>query len=190
MYDNATRTADKQAYERSKAAREAEVGRQQGFETQASDFWTETANKLSLPAMEATRGQQQQAFMDSFDAMSPAPEGMAIAGNDKASSEVQTEIARRVAGASAEARARVQNLAKLTSFDMAGADRSQSLNNNANLLQTINGLRQGSLGAAMQEGSIAGNQVFAPNTIIADILSGGGAALSGAGSPGGVLYGG
>ncbi len=181
-YVKAQQEVEKAAYMRSKAAREAEIGRQKTFETQANDNWMDANAALSADNYQDKQDTSVQDFLATVDdrPSTVVPEGFLLSGQEGASSVVSTEIAARAAKAAQEARARVEALAKLSSYDTAALDRKLTLSGNADSLSTINNLRRGSLGVSQAEQTIAPRQVFPNDNMFADILSGAGGALSGA----------
>lgn len=173
---------EREAYLRSKKAREDEIKRQQTFEADANAGWQQATQALGKDKYDQTQQAAVQQFLDTVDSRPSAavPEGFLLSGQDTATDEVTTEIANRAAKAAQEARARITALAKLTSFDTAALDRSLSLGRNADKLSTVNNMRRGSLGVSQDEQSIAAGQVIPGDNMLADILSGAGGSLSGA----------
>ena len=187
-YDSAVRKSEYDAYTLSRDARLKEQERQQVFEQDAQDAWMGTSAQLTADQMAADEANAQQSFMDTLAAMPDgSPQGFMLSGQENASDEIKTEIARRTGKAAQEARSRVEALAKLSGQDGAGANRAAALGENADFLSTLNGLRRGSLGAAAFEQSIPAQYVEQPNMLLADILSGAGGAMVGARMPGGLL---
>lgn len=174
--------AELAAYRRSKAAREAEIARQQGWESEANQNWLDATDRLGADKEAEARDAAVQDFLATVDAQpsNVVPEGFTLSGQDDASEVVKTEIAARAAKAAQEARARVEALAKLSSYDSAALDRKLTLSGNADALSTINGLRRGSLGVSQAEQTIPAAQVMPGDGMFADILAGVGGSLSGA----------
>jgi hypothetical protein len=164
------------AYERSKAAREAEILRQQGFENQSRGKWDETLAALSKDKRVAGQDAATEDFLSTFDERKAADaEGVNLSDTNtvtEVSGDVAKEVASRIAASADETRKRVASLAKLSSYGSVGQGNNRALGANADLLATINGMRQGSLGASHWEQSIQPGQVQAPNTLFGDILSG------------------
>lgn len=170
---NAQNKANRDAYEISKKAREAELVRQKQFEDQAEGYWNQTADTLGSDDFATDKDAATDQFMDTFDQMSSAiGEGELLSGQQFASDAVKTEIAVRANKAAADARKRVQALAALTGGDNAFMGRSFNLNDTANTLSTLNTLRRGSLGVSNQEQNIAPAQVSQGSSIFGDVLSG------------------
>ena len=176
---NAQNKANRDAYEISKKAREAELARQKQFETEAADYWNQTADSLDATDYGAGQDQAADKFLTEYDQMDSAiGEGELLSGQQFASNEIKTEIAARANKASADARKRIQALAALTGGDNAGLNRSFLLNDTANTLSTINTLRRGSLGVSNQEQNISPAQVNQGSSIFGDVLSGVGGMLT------------
>lgn len=170
---NAQNKANRDAYEISKRAREAELARQKQFEDQAAGYWNQTADALGSDDFATEKDAATDQFMDTFDQMSSAiGEGELLSGQQFASDAVKTEIATRANKAAVDARKRVQALAALTGGDNAFMGRSFNLNDTANTLSTLNTLRRGSLGVSNQEQNIAPAQVSQGSSIFGDVLSG------------------
>jgi len=173
--------AEKKAYARSKKARVEELARQQGFEGEASAGVNNLIGSMSKGNYDASRETSIQSFMDTLASRpSEIPTSFTLGGQKNATEAVTSEIARRVSTAAAEARSRVEALAKLTSYDAAAIDRGLALGENADDLSTINGLRRGSLGVSQSEQTIPAATIMPGGTLLADILSGSGGALTGA----------
>jgi hypothetical protein len=178
---DAQRTVERAAYERSKQAREAEQKRQKVFEEEAALNWDNANATLSKTNHDAGREEAIQKFLETVEAnptMAPDMTGFTLAGQKNATTEVTQEIARRAATAAQEARARVEALAKLTSYDGVALDRNLALGNNASALTTLNNLRRGSLSASQAEQTISPVQVIPGDNMLADILSGAGGTMS------------
>lgn len=187
-YDQAVRRSELEAYQASRDARLAERERQQEFEQDGSDFWTRTAEALSADQMALDEATAQATMMNTIEEMPDGtPEGFLLSGQDNASDEIKGEIARRTSEAAGEARKRVAALAKLSGQDAAGSTRALQLGEGADFLSMLNGLRRGSLGVSQFEQTIPAEYVAPPDMLFADILSGGGAALTGAARPGGMF---
>lgn len=170
---NAQNKANRDAYEISKRAREAELTRQKQFEDQASGYWNQTTEALDAADYSSEKETASDEFMQTFDEMSSAiGEGELLSGQQYASDEVKSEIAARANKAAVDARKRVQALAALTGGDNAFMGRSFNLNDTANTLSTLNTLRRGSLGVSNQEQNIAPAQVSQGSSAVGDILSG------------------
>lgn len=179
---DAQRRIEQQAYLRSKAAREAELVRQQAFETQANDSFNNTLSGMDVTDLNAARDAAINDFMATVNGQQSGvvPEGFLLQGQDNATTEVRQEIAARAAKAAAEARDRISALAKLTSYDSAALDRNLALQGGANTLSTINNMRRGSAGVSQAEQTIAAGQLLPADNLLADILTGAGSSLTGA----------
>jgi hypothetical protein len=178
--DAAERAAEQQAYLMSKNAREAEKARQAQFEQQASNFWNDTADKLAAPQQAANAAAAENNFIQTVNSLPPpgSQDGFLLSGQADASPELQKEIAARTAKATADARARVAALAKLSGYGTAQNMANLALNEDADYLSTINDLRRGSLGVSQFEQTIPAAQVYPGSSALADILSGAGAILA------------
>lgn len=178
-YVEAQNKANRDAYLLSKQARERELQRQKDFERDAADYWKQTMDKMGVDEHDKARDDATNEFVQTFDEQVPAiPEGQLLSGQKFANDTVKTEIAKRTNKAAAEARERVQALARLTSFGTVDTGRAITLNNSADRLSTLNGIRRGSLGASQQEQNIAPAQVSPGSSIFGDVLSGLGGIVS------------
>lgn len=176
---NAQNDANNKAYAISKKAREDELARQAGYEKEAASYWDRATTELAPATADADRAAATSEFMKNFDEMpTTQPEGQFLSGQEFANDTIKTEIASRANTAAADARRRVQALAKLTSYGATDLKRSTSLGGSADLLQTLNGIRRGSLGASAGEQNIAPAQVTQGKSTFADILSGAGGIVS------------
>ena len=181
-YVKAVNKANNQAYEISRAARQAEIGRQKAFENESMAAWQ--GNLANLGA--AKQGENQDAaaakFMTAYDADPRAaaanPDGQYLSGQQFAAPEIQAAVAGETAKAAADARKRVQALAKLTSYGQVETGNNQSISNTSNQLATIGGLRKGSLSVSQQEQSIQPAQVSPASFSLGDILGGFGSIAS------------
>jgi hypothetical protein len=179
-YISAVNQQNQNAYQISRRAREDELARQKQFEQQAAGYWDDTTTDMDVADYEQGQSQDQAAFLTDFQDATASDEGMLVGNMDEmASDQVMQEIAKRTAGETSAARARIEALAKLSSYGSTSANRARSLNQNADQLQTINGLRRGSLGVSNFEQNIPAAVVNPPDSTFADILSGVGA-LAGA----------
>ncbi|MBN9347257.1 MAG: hypothetical protein J0I48_13825 [Devosia sp.] len=179
-YTDAVQAAERKAFKRSLKARKKEIKRQGEWENQSFGAIDATRSALGTENFDQSRERAIGSFMDTLAARPGSIEGgFTLSGQGDASNEVKQEIARRAAAAAAEARSRVDSLAKLTSYDGASLDRTIALGNNADTLATIGGFRRGSLGVSQSEQSIPAATVQRPDGTIADILSGAGGVLSG-----------
>lgn len=170
---NAQNKANRDAYEISKRAREAEQVRQAAFEKQASDNWTSTLNQMDQQRYNDAKQTAENQFMQQNDALPSAlNDGQLLSGQEYASDAVKTEIAQRSNKAATEARSRIKALAALTGADAASLGRNFNLSSNADQLGTINSLRRGSLGVSNQEQNISPAQVSQGSSVFGDVLSG------------------
>lgn len=173
QYVNAQNKANRDAYEISKAARQAELARQKAFETEANDNWQNTLNRVSRDEYDQGAQEAETAFLDQFANMSAAvSDGQMLSGQNTASDAVRSEIAARTSKAASEARDRVKALAALTSYGTVGQGRAQDISSGADFLGTLNGLRRGSLAVSNQEQSISPASVTKGSTILGDVLGG------------------
>lgn len=184
---NAQNRANQMAAEASRKARMAELERQKGFEKEAVATWDKSLEGL---APEDQAGRQEEAvrnFLTEFDAREdPATAGQFLSGQRLAGEEARGEIARRTAEASAEARRRVEALARLSSYGTAESGNRAILGDGSNQLQLLNGLRRGSLGVSQQEQSIPAATVPAGSgQMVGTALQGLGSVMAGVNFSGG-----
>lgn len=174
--------ANRDAYDISKKARESEIARQQQFENEAASYWDQTADSLGAEDHDEKRAEAEQDFVKAFEERPTSqPEGQLLSGQDSANETIKTEIASRANTAAADARRRVEALAKLSAYGTAGNDRAALLGTTSDKLATLNGIRRGSLGVSGQEQNISPAQVSQGGSGVADILSGVGGIVSGFG---------
>lgn len=188
QYQAALAKSEQDAYRASKAAREAELLRQGNFDKEAQNYLQQTQAALTPEATDANRVEAEQSFMDLYDERgSTQPEGQYLSGQEGATELIKEEIAKRAATAASDARARVQALAKIGSFDQAMQDNGLALQNNSALLNTLGGIRRGSLAVSNQEQNIRPAQVLPGNNLLGPLMSAAGGMVSGMnGIPGGL----
>lgn len=180
--NQATASANEaKAFKVSRDARLAELKRQADFHATSQTALDNTTTALAKPAYEANQNASIADFMNTVDNSSPGvvPEGFKLQGQGDATTEISAEIAKRAATAAAEARTRVQALAKLGSYGAAGDAGNAALTDNANQLSTTNGLARGSLGVSNLEQSIPAAQTIPGDNLLADLLAGAGGVASG-----------
>lgn len=187
QYQQALAKSEQDAYRASKAARLAEQGRQDMFGKEAQGYLDKTQAAIAPEATEDNRTAAEQHFMDLFDERgSTQPEGQYLSGQDQTTDVVKSEIAKRAATAAQDARSRVQALAKIGSFDDAMGQNGLALQGNSSLLNTLGGIRRGSMAVGNQEANIRPNQVFPGDNLLGPLMSAAGSAVSGLnGIPGG-----
>lgn len=182
-FAEAQANAQRQAAELSRQARLRELERQQQFEKEATSAWDKSAEGLTKDRREAQQNEAQQQFVQNLDKGTTAvQEGQYLSGNNQAATEVQTDIARRVTEGAREARQRAMALARLSAYGTVDTANNNFIGNTNNNLQTLNGLRRGSLGVSQFEQAVPVPTVTPGSSALGDILSGfGGLALRGAG---------
>lgn len=178
-YQNAVNEQNRKAYEISKNAREAELARQAQMEADAAVNWNETAANLTRENSDQTRDDAAQEFVQKLeDTPGAVQEGQLLSGQQYANDTIKGEIAKAANTAAADARKRIEAMAKLSAYGTTDAARSFQIGDNADFLTTLSGLRRGSLGVSQQEQNIAPAQVYQGNGGFADILSGVGGVVS------------
>ena len=179
--------AEHDAYMASRAARLAEIQRQAGYQTQADTLMQNTDAAVGANANAANRVAAEKEFNDLYASRgSTQPEGQLLSGQGDTTDLIKGEIAKRAATAAADARSRVKALAKVGSFDDAMQRGGLALQQNSSDLNTLGGMRRGSLAVAGQEASIPAAQVIAGNNLLSPILGAAGGFLQGtSGTPGG-----
>ena len=179
--------SEKAAYQRSKQAREAELQRQDSYRQQGGEVFQATRAAVAPDANILARTNAEQKFMDLYDSRGTTqPEGQYLSGQGGTTELIKSEIAKRASTAAADARARVQALAKVGSFDSAMQKSGLALQEGAGSINTLGGLRRGSLNVANQEGNIAPAQVAPGNNLLSPLMQMAGGAVSGmSGTPGG-----
>jgi len=188
-FANAQQRAQREAYEISRRAREAELVRQKQLEEENTSNWNTARQKLDVESQTSRREDAATQFMQRFEdarAGSLSGEGQYLSGQQFATPELRAEVARLGAQGADEARRRVQALAALQAYGTVETQNNQTISNLSNALATVNGIRRGSLGVSQQEQNISPAQV-SPGTggMLGGILSGfGGLALRSGGSGG------
>ncbi len=175
-----------QAYMRSKAAREAERARQKTMEQEATTSWEQTLAGLTPQEREAAQAEAEKGFMESFDSgKNDTLAGQFLAGQQDAAPEIKTNIAEKTADAAKQTRERVAALASLSGGGSVDVARGQKLNDASSWLQTLNGLRRGSLGVSQFEQNIQPATVTPRFNPLGSILTGIGSTMAGMGPMGG-----
>jgi hypothetical protein len=162
-------------------AREAERGRQQGFDTEMQGIHNTTRDGMTAGQHAGAR----DAFISEMLARYERPKNAddmgipSLPGQTDATPEVQQVIAARANKAASDARVRMAALAKLASYGAADQGRGLALGAANDQIRTLGGLRSGSMTVANQEQSISPVTVRPGSTLIADMLSGAGSLISG-----------
>lgn len=188
QYQAAVAKSEQDAYKRSRQARLDEQGRQDAFGREAQDFLNTTQAAITPEQTEANADTAAQDFMSLYDERgSSQPEGQYLSpGGADTTDLIRTETAKRAATAAADARSRVSALAKIGSFDTAMQQNGLALQNNSALLNTLGGMRRGSLGVSNQEQNIGPTQVMPGDNLLGPLMSAAGSFVSaGSGIPGG-----
>jgi len=178
---------EQDAYRAAKQSRLLEQQRQNTLTDEAKGYLDKTQQAVTPQATEANREAAEQSFMKLYDTRGTTqPEGQYLSGQDNATDMIKEEIAKRAATAARDARSRVQALAKVGSFDSAMAQNGLAMQDNSSLLNTLGGIRRGSLAVNKQEQNIQPNQVLPSDSILPQLLTAGGSMVSGmSGTPGG-----
>lgn len=176
QYVDQQNQVNKEAFQMSRDARLAEKSRQADFQAEADEGWENTLDQLTVDQDTQDRAAEEMDFMSDYDALPSLDggDGAWLTGQDQASDLVRSTVAAQTNKAAAEARARVQALAKLTGYDGADGNRMDALTSNQDFLSTLNGLRRGSMAVANQEQNIAPAQVNQGPSYIGDIMTGAG----------------
>ena len=130
-----------------------ELARQQGFDQEMHDVWTNARDRLTRDEFEAENETRALALLDRLaasgnDSLAPAP---LLAGQERASSPVKEVIARQTQQAAAKTRQQIEAMAELNAYGGTGTTRAGTLSDSADMLDVLQGLRRGSLNAARQE---------------------------------------
>jgi len=182
-YVNTQNRANREAYAKSSAAREAERARQKGFEGEAISAWDKSLTGLSPDDQNRRAEDAVKAFMAAYDTgQNDKIAGQFLSGQELAGDAVKTDIAKQTAEAAADVRKRITALAGLSSYGNVETGNRIAIGDTNSLLTTLNGIRRGSLGVAQQEQSIQPASV-SPGTggVFGQILSGLGGAVAGMG---------
>jgi hypothetical protein len=187
QFRDAQISAERDATLRSRASRERELARQAEFQKTASDYQSATMEGTGADSNAVARANAEQRFLDLYDQRGTTqPEGQYLSGQESSNDVIKDEIARRASTSAADARARVVALAKVGSFEEAMQKSGLLLQSNADKLNTIGGMRRGSLDVAGQEGMIAPAQTIRGNNLLGPLMqAAGGITSSFGGTPGG-----
>lgn len=181
----AQNAAQRQAMELSRQARMAEIARQEKFEQEARAMWDQSREDLTRDARDTKQNTAEQQFQERFENQpnKALGDGMFLSGQQDASEPVRQVVAKQIADGAAEGRARAAALARLSAYGTVENQNNIGIaQTNANL-QTLGGIRRGSLGVSQFEQNVPAARVFAPSTSVGDIISGvGGLVGKGAGS--------
>jgi hypothetical protein len=184
-YVDAQNAAQREAAEISSRARKAELERQAQFEKEGVKEWDSSLANLTPDQQKSRMDEAQQNFQTDLEARPNSNDGMTLSGQDLAGGDFQQELVRQVSSTAADTRQRVANLAKLGAYGNVQTGNTIGLQNTNNSLNTLNGLRRGSLGASQWEQSIPAAQVSPGSSMLGDILSGAGSMVGGMGGGGG-----
>lgn len=114
----------------------------------------------------------EAAFQSAYDAQAPLlTDGKFLSGQDRAGGEIKDEIAARTTEASRNARDRAKALATLTGYGIVDNGNAIGIQQGNDLLNTINGIRRGSLAVNRQETSVPAAQVNAKSSGWGEALS-------------------
>lgn len=160
-------------------ARRKERVRQKEYQAQSDKIYGNTLKALTRASYDKAADKSANQFMSTADGWTA---DTSLPGQDRASTAVSTDIARRVADAAASSRTRLQALARLTASGVVGNSRADRFNTGAGKMAFINSLRRGSLAASQLEQSIPPVEVKEPDFLLADILSGAGSLATAYGS--------
>jgi hypothetical protein len=181
---NEVNRQNRQAYDVSQQAREAERERQQGFETQANNTFASTLSGMGRENFDAAQETAAQDFVATTDALPDALNANTrLPGQDLSSSVVSERMAASAGRQAADSRARLQALAKVVGTGGATQGRATAIGGAGDTLSTLGGLRRGSLAVGQQEQTVTPANVTPGSTTFADLLSGAGM-IMGLGGPG------
>lgn len=150
-----------QANQMSAAAQTRERERQQQFNQQAMSAWDGARTRLAPEQYEQTRQDATQQMLSRLQTMGSGQGPGLVADQPRASEEVRQVISRQTADAAARSRQQIEAAARLSAYDTTGQSRGLALNQNADLLSVLSGLRSGSLGAASVEQQVPAAQASA-----------------------------
>lgn len=193
-YVNAQNQAQRQAYEQSAQARAAERERQAKLSKEQRKTWDEALKGVAPDEREKIQNEASERFVADVDNAPPdITQTPLLSGQEYADPAVTREVAAQTATQSAQARARIAALARMSSYGTANTANANALGQSGDYIDTINGMRKGSMGAMNVEANIPATQVFPSTSILGDIMSGVGglAAMGGGQMSGGMpLFGG
>jgi hypothetical protein len=174
----AQNAANREAAERSRAARDAERMRQQEYSREAMDNWENSFERSAPQSYEddlAANASRVTQTAEQTQAENPLDVGT-LPGQARMSAETQADAARAAADTAARTRQRVQALANLSGYDLTNAGQARDNRGFESDLRLLNSVRRESLGVAQQEGAS-----IAPNVNLDNSLA---SALTGAGNLG------
>jgi hypothetical protein len=181
QYVQAQGDATKGAARTASRAREAERGRQQGFDAEMQGIHNTTRDGMTAGQHQGAR----DAFISEMLARYERPKNAddmgipVLPGQQDATPEVQQVIAARANKAASDARVRMAALANLAAYGAADQGRGLAIGAANDQIRTVGGMRSGSMTVANQEQRISPVTVRPGSTLIADMLSGAGSLISG-----------
>ncbi|GKT32077.1 hypothetical protein ADUPG1_006328, partial [Aduncisulcus paluster] len=186
-YVDAVNKANRQAYDVSKAAREAEQARQDQFSQRSQQSFGDALNNMSSDKATADQNQGADQFAaDLVAAEKPTAgeQGFLLPGQGESSVAVKDWIAREANTQAQDASRRIKALANMTGRGSAQDQRLGNMMGAQDQINVTNNLRRGSLGASQLEQNIPAAQVTPGSGTLGALLSGAGMLL-GSGALGG-----
>lgn len=186
-YVNAVNSANKQAYDVSRAAREAERARQDAHEARSGETFQETLATMDRGTADANTADAAANFTDALNSTArptAGEQGFLLPGQGESSVAVKDWVAREANKAAGDAGRRIAAMAKLSGMGTTAGSRVGNMREAQDKIGVTNNLRRGSLGASQFEQNIPAATVTPGSTMIGDILSGVGM-LAGSGALGG-----
>lgn len=164
----------RQMMDRNRAMREEELRRQEEMRRRQEGIVNENNQNYTAAAREDQLAKSQANIEKNVDDLKadvatetsavPSLIENAAAGNVVA----EEDYAKRLAGAAADSRKRIQALARLGAYDMAAGNRAMASDENSGRLNLIGNMRKGSLDVSGVElgllNSVANNTVVGPQT--------------------------
>ena len=190
-YVEAVNRANREAWEISKAAREAERVRQDELEAANVARFDETLAGLDRTSADKATDEGSEDFTRTLAAIARPQGGEAgflLPGQGESSVAVKDWVAKEAASQAGEAKRRIAALARLTGSGSTAGERTRSLGGAQDDLNINNGLRRGSLGVSRFEQNIPAARVTPGSPLLGDILSGAGKLAGSFGGPGGFSY--
>jgi hypothetical protein len=172
----AQNAAQRQAMEMSRAARQAELARQEQYEQEARAMWDKSREDLTRDARDTKQTTAEDQFKQRFEEQpnKALADGMFLSGQENASAPVREVVAGQIAEGAAEGRRRAAALARLSAYGTVENQNNIAIGQTNSNLQTLGGIRRGSLGVSQFEQAVPAARVFAPSTSMGDIISGAG----------------
>lgn len=170
----AQNAAQREAMALSRAARQAELARQEQYEKEAREMWDKSREDLTRDARDTKQTDAESKFNQRFEEQpnKALADGMFLSGQENASQPVREVVAGQIAEGAAEGRRRAAALARLSAYGTVENQNNIAIGQTNANLQTLGGIRRGSLGVSQFEQNVPAARVFGGSSGLGDIISG------------------